>query len=59
MKIIADSACIISPNDGKEMGVTIIPVGILINNQPYKDYVEIQSEELLDKLNLGIMPTSS
>lgn len=59
MKIIADSSCLYTPQEAKEKNVEIIPVGVIINNQIYKDYIEISPNELLNKLNNGILPTTS
>ena len=59
MKIIADSACLYTPNEAKEKNVEIIPVGVIINNQSYKDYIEIKPNELLNQLNQGVVPTTS
>ena len=47
MKIIADSSTLYSPQEGKELGITIIPVSVVINGETYKDYVDIQTEEFL------------
>lgn len=55
MKIIADSSCLCSSNND----ITTIPVGVIIDGKVYKDYIEIQSHELLDILNKGIIPTTS
>ena len=59
MKIIADSSCLFSPEEGKQQGVTIVPVGVIIDGKAYKDYEEIQSAELLTLLNQGVVPTTS
>ena len=59
MKLIADTATLFSPAEGREMGVTIIPVCVSINDKSYKDYEEISSEEFLELINEGGVPTSS
>ena len=59
MKIIADSSCLYTPQEAKEKNVEIIPVGVIINNQVYKDFIEIKPNELLTKLNEGVTPTTS
>ena len=40
MKIVADTATLFPPARGSEMGMTIIPVCVCINNKTYKDYEE-------------------
>ena len=59
MKIIADSSCLYTPIEAKEKSVEIVPVGVIINNQVYKDYIEIDSIELLTQLDDGVVPTTS
>lgn len=59
MKIIADSSTLYSPQEGKELGITIIPVSVAINGETYKDYEDIQSEEFLKMIEKGGVPTSS
>ena len=59
MRIIADTATLFSPAEGAEQGMTIIPVCVSINNQTYKDYAEISSEEFLDLVAQGGTPSSS
>lgn len=59
MKIIADTATLLSPAEGEKLGITIIPVSVAINNQSYKDYIEITSAEFLDLLAAGGIPTTS
>lgn len=59
MKIIADSATLFSPQEGTELGITVIPVCVTINNETYKDYEEISSETFLQLIKEGGVPTSS
>mgnify|MGYP003296602659 CR=1 FL=1 len=59
MKIIADSSCLYSPTEEKENDIQVVPVGVVINGKAYKDYVDIESNELLNQLNHGVVPTTS
>lgn len=59
MKIVADTATLFPPARGSEMGMTIIPVCVCINNKTYKDYEEISSKEFLELIAAGGKPTSS
>ncbi|MBQ9845951.1 MAG: DegV family protein [Oscillospiraceae bacterium] len=59
MKIIADTATLFSPDEGRDMGITVIPVCVAINDRTYKDYEEISSEEFLRLISEGGVPTSS
>ena len=59
MKIIADTAALMSPAQGAELGMTIIPVCVSINDELYQDYVQITSAEFLEHIAAGGVPTSS
>ena len=59
MKIIADTATLFSPAEGEKLGITIIPVCVLVDGRSYKDYVEIDSEAFLRMIAEGGVPTSS
>ena len=59
MKIVADTATLLSPAEGEAQGMTIIPVCVNINNKTYKDYVDISSEEFLKLVADGGVPSSS
>ena len=59
MRIIADTATLLSPEQGAAMGMTIIPVCVAINGRTYKDYAEISSEEFLRLIREGGVPSSS
>lgn len=59
MKIIADTAALFSPAEGAEIGLTVIPVGVAIDDKVYRDYEEITIEEFLSRVAAGGVPTSS
>jgi len=59
MKIIADTATLFAPSEGAEQGMTVIPVCVSINDKTYKDYSEISSEQFLQLIEAGGIPTSS
>lgn len=59
MKIIADTATLIPPEEGESRGMTIIPVCVSINDKTYQDYSQITSEEFLESIAKGGVPTSS
>lgn len=59
MKIIADTATLYSPAEGAQLGLTVIPVGVAIDNNAYRDYEEITSAELLRRIAAGGVPSSS
>ena len=59
MKIIVDSAALLSPAEGKALDMTVIPVGVAIDGKSYRDYEEITTAEFLEMINQGGVPTSS
>ncbi len=59
MRIIADTATLFAPSEGEAIGVTIIPLDVIINGKTYKDYVEISSEEALELIKAGGIPSTS
>lgn len=59
MKIVADSSTLYSPEEGKALGVTIIPSCTIINDKAYREYVDITSEECLKAIEGGAVPTTS
>ena len=59
MKIIADTATLISSKEGTDMGITVVPVCVSINDRTYKDYDDISSEEFISLIENGGVPTSS
>lgn len=59
MQIIADTATLYTPEEGKALGVTIIPVFVVIDGKSYKDLEEMSSERFLELVEAGAVPTSS
>ncbi|MBQ7816580.1 MAG: DegV family protein, partial [Oscillospiraceae bacterium] len=59
MKIIADTATLFSPQDGENLGITVVPVSVAVDGKAYKDYQEITSDEFIKLVEQGSVPTSS
>ena len=59
MKIIADTATLISPGEGASQGMTIIPVCVSVEGKTYRDYSEITTAQFLEYVAQGAVPTSS
>ena len=59
MRIIADTATLIPPQDGNAHGLTVIPVCVAIDGQTYQDYNQISLDMFLEKVRMGGVPTSS
>ncbi len=59
MHIISDTASLISPAEGAQMGVSIIPACAIIGDQIYRDYEDVSSEAFLEMIQSGAVPTTS
>lgn len=59
MKIITDTSALYTPKEGKEMGIIVLPLSVTINKKTYKEFVDISSEEFLEIVKSGAIPTSS
>jgi DegV family protein with EDD domain len=59
MKIIADTPTLYSPEEGRELNLTIVPACTIIGDKVYKDFEDINSEEFLKLIEEGAVPTTS
>lgn len=59
MKIITDTGSLYSPEEGKKIGVEVLPLNVTVNHKSYREYVDIQSDEFIEIVKLGHVPSSS
>lgn len=59
MKIITDTPTLYSPKEGKELGLIVIPACTIIDDEVYRDFQDISSEEFMEKIREGAVPTTS
>lgn len=59
IKIISDTSTLYSVEEGKNKGLIINPLSVTINNEDFKEYVEITPKEFVKKIKLGAMPSTS
>ncbi|MFR7592098.1 MAG: DegV family protein [Longibaculum sp.] len=59
MKIIADTGALYSPEEGKKIGIEVLPLNVIVDKKNYKEFVDIQSEEFLELVKQGHVPSSS
>lgn len=59
MKIVADTSTLLTPEEGRELGISVIPVGVVVNEKVYRDMEEITAEQFLEFVKEGAIPTSS
>ena len=51
IRIVSDSSTLYSIEEGKEIGVEILPLSVTIDNDTYKENEEITTEEFIDIIN--------
>ena len=59
MRIMTDSGALYSPAQGKEIGLDVACLQVVVNDKSYIEYVDITSEEFLKEVRAGGVPTSS
>ena len=59
MRIVTDTASLFSPEEGRALGVEVVPACAVIDGQVYRDFEDISSEEFLQKIEEGAVPTTS
>ena len=59
IRLITDTSCLYTPQEGLANGVTIMPLSVSINKQHYREFVDINSDEFYELIKAGHIPTSS
>ncbi len=59
MKIITDTGSLYSPEEGKKIGIDVLPLNVMVDHKNYQEYVDIQSSEFIEIVKQGHVPTSS
>lgn len=59
MKIVADTPTLYSPEEGRAQGLAIIPACTIIDDEVYRDFEDIGSEEFLKRVEAGAVPKTS
>jgi len=57
--IVSDTSTLYSTTQAKEAGFTVAPLSVTIAGKSYREFDEISSEEFVDIIRQGHMPTSS
>lgn len=53
IKISADSTCDLSPELLKQYDISIVPLSVIMDGKEYKDYIEIQPDEIFSHVAAG------
>lgn len=59
MKVVADTSTLYTPEEGKAINLTVLPLSVTVNGKTYVEYVDITSKEFVDIVRAGGVPTSS
>lgn len=59
VKIIADTSTMYTVEEGKKLGIEILPLNVVINKNSYVELEELSSAQLIEMINQGGIPTSS
>ncbi|MCQ2496187.1 MAG: DegV family protein [Lachnospiraceae bacterium] len=60
IRIVTDSASDYTPEEGKKLGITIIPMTLLWDGVEYRDAVDMNNDQFFDRLvNSSTIPTTS
>ena len=59
IRIVSDTSTLYSTSQARESGFDVSPLSVTINNQTYREFDEISSEEFVSIIRQGHMPTSS
>lgn len=59
IKILTDTSTLYTPADGEALGITILPLSVTINNETYREFVDIDDTAFYKIIAEGHTPTSS
>ncbi|MBQ4343790.1 MAG: DegV family protein [Erysipelotrichaceae bacterium] len=59
MKLITDTSTLFTPEEGKQLGITVLPLSVTINGKTYVEYIDIQPDEFVKIVRDGHVPASS
>ena len=59
VRIVSDTSTLYSTTQAREAGFAVSPLSVTINGKSYREFDEITSEEFVDIIRQGHMPTSS
>ena len=59
VRILTDTSSLFTPTNGKEMGLGVAPLTVTIAGKTYREMEDIGTEEFINIINQGNLPTSS
>ena len=52
MKIITNTAALFRPEEGKRLGITVVPAGVSVGDRALRDYIDIGADEYTELLKI-------
>ena len=59
VRIVSDTSTLYSTTQARDAGFAVSPLSVTIAGKTYREFDEISSQEFVDIINQGHMPTSS
>lgn len=59
VKILTDTSTLFSVAEGKEIGLTVVPLSVSLHDKTYREFEDIDTARFLDMLKDGSIPSSS
>ena len=59
IRIITDSSTLYSVKQGEALGIDVSMLSVTINNKTYREFEEIATDDFIELINQGYIPTSS
>lgn len=59
IRIVTDTTSTLTFKEANKYGIELIPLSVLLNDQEYKDGIDMNAEALYNKLGQGEVPTTS
>lgn len=59
MKIVTDTSALYTPEYGEKHGFIVLPLNVIVNKKTYTEFVDINSEQFLELISDGSIPSSS
>lgn len=59
IRIVSDSSTLYSIKEARDKNIEIAPLSVAVDGKSFKEIEEINTKQLVDKINEGFMPTSS
>lgn len=59
IRIIVDTSTLWTVDEGKALGIDVVPLAVTINNKTYREYEELNAKDFVEIINQGHIPSTS